>query len=117
MVSRKTAVFEEPALVFACVPVFSFPGTTRPARAVLTGELLLELPHQGSRLLLLLRLLQALPGKLQSDRRKRESARGAHQDRDGLPGPDSLQLLRDKGAGQHVFTDFHLHPGVHLVAI
>lgn len=36
------------------------------ARGVLTGELLLELPHQGGRLLLLLRLLQTLSGKLQS---------------------------------------------------
>lgn len=31
---------------------------------VLTRKLLLELPHQGGRLLLLLGLLQTLPGKL-----------------------------------------------------
>lgn len=30
---------------------------------LVTGKLLLELPHQGSRLLLLLGLLQALPGE------------------------------------------------------
>lgn len=37
---------------------------------VLTRQLFLELPHQGGRLLLLLGLLQALPGELQVQQEK-----------------------------------------------
>lgn len=59
--------------------------------AVLTGELLLELPHEGGRLLLLLRLLQALPGELQPTE-QRESARRRHGlDRPRQTPPHSLQ--------------------------
>lgn len=64
MVWRKTAVSEEPAL-FCLLAGVSFQGShLLGAGGVLTRKLLLELPHQGGRLLLLLGLLQTLPGKL-----------------------------------------------------
>ena len=63
-------------LRFACALVLNF-------LRVLTGELLLELAHQGGCLLLLLGLLQARPGELQGDRRKRGQPRAAQPDSQG----------------------------------
>lgn len=56
---------EESPLCQALLLLISRAPLARGVRQVLTRELLLELSHQGGCLLLLLGLLQALPGELQ----------------------------------------------------
>lgn len=67
-------------MCFARWLIFHVLGAICSQQSVLTRKLLLELPHQGGRLLLLLGLLQALPGKLESgERREISSHHGQEQ--------------------------------------
>lgn len=62
---------------------------------LVTGELLLELPHQGRRLLLLLGLLQALPGEQRLLRLHRLKTKGLTLGLRGLLGLGGLLHLEE----------------------